>query len=159
MILYHGSNMEVRNPHLLKIQRDLDFGKGFYTTSDFHQALSWAKRSVRVRGNGMACVSCYEFDEAALAEINVLRFNKADSKWLDFVASNRKGDAPQNDWDLIIGPVANDQTFPTILLYLDGFLDAESAVRQLLPQKLKDQYTFKTVKALSLLRFAEVKRP
>ena len=65
---------------------------------------------------------------------------------------------PQSDWDLIIGPVANDQTFPTILLYLDGFLDAESAVRQLLPQKLKDQYTFKTAKALSFLRFAEVKQ-
>ena len=31
MILYHGSNVEVREPKLLKVQRDLDFGKGFYT--------------------------------------------------------------------------------------------------------------------------------
>ena len=80
MILYHGSNIEVRNPHLLKIQRDLDFGKGFYTTSNFQQALLWAKRSAKIRGSGTACVNCYEFDEAALAEINVLRFNKADSR-------------------------------------------------------------------------------
>lgn len=29
MILYHGSNVEVRAPKLLKIQRELDFGKGF----------------------------------------------------------------------------------------------------------------------------------
>ena len=37
MILYHGSNVIVREPPLLKIRRDLDFGKGFYTTSDFQQ--------------------------------------------------------------------------------------------------------------------------
>ena len=43
MILYHGSNIEVRNPHLLKIQRDMDFGKGFYTTSDFQQAPSFLR--------------------------------------------------------------------------------------------------------------------
>lgn len=34
MILYHGSNVEVPKPRLLKVQRELDFGKGFYTTSD-----------------------------------------------------------------------------------------------------------------------------
>ena len=34
MILYHGSNVEVKEPILLKVQRELDFGKGFYTTSD-----------------------------------------------------------------------------------------------------------------------------
>lgn len=41
MILYHGSNVVVREPHLLKIQRELDFGKGFYTTSDLEQASKW----------------------------------------------------------------------------------------------------------------------
>ena len=34
MILYHGSNVEVSEPKLLKVQRTLDFGKGFYTTTD-----------------------------------------------------------------------------------------------------------------------------
>ena len=38
MILYHGSHVEVRNPQLLQNQRELDFGKGFYTTTDFEQA-------------------------------------------------------------------------------------------------------------------------
>ena len=88
--------------------------------------------------------------------LKILRFKKPDSAWLDYVAANRKY-KNNDDWDLVIGPVANDQTFPTILLYLDGYLDAESAIRQLLPQKLKDQYTFKTEKALSLLEFIEVK--
>ena len=60
------------------------------------------------------------------------------------------------DWDLICGPVANDQTMPVIDLYLDGMYDEEEAVRRLLPQKLKDQYVFKTEAAIRLLRCKEV---
>ncbi len=158
MILYHGSNMEVREPHLLKIQRDLDFGKGFYTTSDFGQAKSWAQRTTRIRGNGTPCISCYTVADSELIKLKTLRFISADKDWLDFISANRKGTALQNEWDLIIGPVANDQTFPTILLYLDGYIDAENAIQRLLSQRLKDQYTFKTEAAISLLRFTERKQ-
>ncbi len=157
MTLYHGSNLIVDSPHLLKPQRSLDFGRGFYTTSDFEQARKWALRTARIREEGEDVVSCYELDEEELKTLKHLHFEKADSAWLDFVAANRKTGEAKNDWDLISGPVANDQTFPTILLYLDGYIDAESAIRQLLPQKLKDQYTFKTEKALSLLKFKEAK--
>lgn len=157
MILYHGSNFEIKSPPLLKIQRSLDFGKGFYTTSDFEQAKKWAERTARIRGEGKAIVSCYEFPDDAFDTLSVLRFEKADAAWLDYVTKNRKGADTTEDYDLVIGPVANDQTFPTILLYLDGYIDAEIAIRQLLPLKLKDQYTFKTGRALSLLKFIEVK--
>lgn len=50
MTLYHGSNIEIQTPKLLKIQRALDFGKGFYTTSSFEQAEKWAKRTAKIRG-------------------------------------------------------------------------------------------------------------
>ena len=45
MTLCHGSNIEVKNPLLIKNQWALDFDKGFYTTSDFDQAKKWAVRS------------------------------------------------------------------------------------------------------------------
>ena len=157
MTLYHGSNLIVQSPQLLKIKRALDFGRGFYTTSDFEQAKRWAQRTVRIRESGSPFISCYELDDDAVSALKILQFSKPDSSWLDYVAENRKNNAAKDDWDLVIGPVANDQTFPTILLYLDGYMDAESAVRQLLPQKLKDQYTFKTEKSLQFLRFTEVK--
>ena len=32
MTLYHGSNVEVREPKILLPNRALDFGPGFYTT-------------------------------------------------------------------------------------------------------------------------------
>ena len=155
MTLYHGSNIEVSSPKLLKIQRALDFGKGFYTTSDFEQARKWAERTARIRESGEAAVSCYELPDDAFESLSVLRFEKADAAWLEYVTKNRRGNETVSGYDLVVGPVSNDQTFPTILLYLDGYIDAQSAIRQLLPQKLKDQYTFKTEKALSLLRFVE----
>lgn len=156
MILYHGSNIEVREPRLLKIQRELDFGRGFYTTSDYEQAKSWALRSARIRGEGDPLISVYEIDDRCFASLNVLRFKGADLEWLEYVAANRRGIAAPEDWDVVTGPVANDQTFPTLLLYLDGFLDAESTIKQLLPQRLKDQYTFKTERAVSMLGCREV---
>ena len=158
MILYHGSNIIVDSPKLLKFQRSLNFGKGFYTTSDFEQAKKWAERSTRIRKDGNPVISCYEIQDSDIASLNVLRFDKPDEKWLEFVAANRKNILQENIWDLIVGPVANDQTFPTIILYLDGFLDADSCIKRLLPQKLKDQYVFKTEKALSFLNFIEVKK-
>ena len=157
MTLYHGSNLIVNAPQLLKTQRTLDFGRGFYTTSDFEQAKKWAQRTVKIRESGKTCVSCYELSDDKLESLKILRFTEPNLEWLDYVSNNRKNKVVEDDWDLVIGPVANDQTFPTILLYLDGYIDAETAIRQLLPQKLKDQYTFKTEKALSLLRFIEVK--
>ena len=156
MILYHGSNIEVREPKLLKIQRDLDVGRGFYTTTDLQQATTWASRTARIRRTGTACVSVYEMDDKALNTLRVLRFEKPNQAWLAYVAANRRGQAVQNDWDVVFGPVANDQTMQTLLLYLDRFLTAEQTIASLLPQKLKDQLTFKTEKAISSLRFTEV---
>ena len=60
MILYHGSSVEVKEPRLLKIQRELDFGKGFYTTSDLDQASRWAKRTAQRLKQERAFVSVYE---------------------------------------------------------------------------------------------------
>lgn len=93
---------------------------------------------------------------ANLDSLKTLRFEQADVEWLRYVAANRKGTAAAEAWDVIIGPVANDQTIPTITLFLDGFYDEEETIKRLLPQNLKDQYTFKTAEALSCLRCMEV---
>ena len=156
MILYHGSNIEVREPKLLKIQRELDFGKGFYTTSDITQASNWAQRTAKRRGNGYPAITVYEIADSVLDSLNVLRFARADVEWLRYVAANRRGIAAAEKWDVVVGPVANDQTMPTITLFLDGFYDEEETIKRLLPQNLKDQYAFKTIEALSKLRFVEV---
>ncbi len=158
MRLYHGSNVEVREPRLLEAQRALDFGAGFYTTTNLDQAKRWAVRQVRVRKSGVPCVMVYDLAEDAIEVLLVRRFESADQSWLDFVTAHRKGLVTESSEDLVIGPIANDQTMPTLTLYLDGYLTGEDAIRQLRAQKLSDQVVFKSVRALEGLRFREVLR-
>jgi len=156
MILYHGSNVEVKEPILLKVQRELDFGKGFYTTSDLEQAAKWAKRTAKRRGVDKAFVTVYEVDNTDIHNIRLLSFDSPNKDWLNFVVKNRKGEYIAENWDVISGPVADDQTAQVIDLYLDGLYDEEEAIRRFLTQKLKDQYTFKTLEAINLLKYKEV---
>ena len=156
MILYHGSSIEVKKPILLKNQRELDFGKGFYTTSDLEQAAKWAKRTAKRRGVDKAFVTVYEVDNADINNIRLLSFDSPNKDWLDFVVKNRNGENIAGDWDIISGPVADDQTAQVIDLYLEGLYDEEEAIRRFLTQKLKDQYTFKTKEAINLLKYKEV---
>ena len=158
MILYHGSNVAVEEPRLLKTQRDLDFGKGFYTTSDLDQATKWARRTALRLRLTESFVSVYEIDEEAMGKLRILKFDSPNADWLRFVVENRKGHPVPQEWDIIAGPVANDQTAPVIDLFLDGMYDEQEAIRRLLPQKLRDQYTFKTPKAIGLLYCKEVLR-
>lgn len=156
MILYHGSNVEVKEPILLKVQRELDFGRGFYTTSDMEQAARWAWRTAKRRGESNAFVTVYEVNEDELKNIRLLSFDSPNVEWLNLVVKNRKGEYIAGDWDVISGPVADDQTAQVIDLYLEGAYDEEEAIRRFLTQRLKDQYAFKTNEALKLLIFKEV---
>lgn len=156
MILYHGSNVEVKEPILLKVQRELDFGRGFYTTSDLEQAIRWAWRTAKRRGESNAFVTVYEVNEDELKNIRLLSFDSPNVEWLNLVVKNRKGEYIAGDWDIISGPVADDQTAQVIDLYLEGAYDEEEAIRRFLTQRLKDQYAFKTNEALKLLIFKEV---
>ena len=62
-----------------------------------------------------------------------------------------------DDYDIVIGPVANDRTMPVISLYFAGIYDIEETIKRLMPQKLCDQYAFRTGKAIKKLKFLEVK--
>lgn len=156
MILYHGSNVAVENPELLKIYRALDFGRGFYTTTDMGQAQKWAKRTALRLQENQSFVTVYEVDEHKIKELRFLQFDTPNLEWLRFVVQNRTRQLLKDEWDIVKGPVADDQTALVIDLYLDGMFNEEDAINRLLPQKLKDQYTFKTDRAIDLLRCIEV---
>ena len=153
--LYHGSNVEVQVPRLFRTDRRADFGSGFYLTSSLAQAKRWAGLVAKRRALGTPLVSVFEFDEGKSEELNVLVFESATVEWLAFVGANRRGDAVE-EYDLVIGPVANDNTMPTLRLYFSGDYTEEEAIRRLLPQKLRDQYAFKTQRALDALEYCEV---
>ena len=92
MIVYHGSNVVVSEPELIQQNRFLDFGFGFYTTTNKFQAIGFADKVTRRRREGTKCVSIYEIEESkAFSECSVLRFDKLDEAWLNYVSDNRSG--------------------------------------------------------------------
>lgn len=158
MLLYHGSNVEVSNPQILESDRRLDFGKGFYLTSNFDQAKRWAELTVKRRETGKATVSVFDFDDTSVSDLKILHFSQAQKEWLEYVTMNRTNQViSHDDYDIVIGPVANDRTMPVISLYFAGIYDIEETIKRLMPQKLCDQYAFRTGKAIKKLKFLEVK--
>lgn len=153
MKLYHGSNIAVPCPKIIPNLRALDFGCGFYLTSDIKQASRWASVVTKRRRQGFPIVSDYEFELEKALDLTILHFEQANDDWLDFVVANRKGSNNINNADLVIGPVANDATLPVIDDYMDGRYTKQEAVARLLPQNLTDQYAFLTEKALKKLFF------
>lgn len=154
MILYHGSNMTVDKPRLIDQNRYLDFSCGFYTTTNKNQADNFAQKVV-VRRGGVPTVNVYELDEGALADLNVKRFLAPDEQWLDFVSAHRNGTYAGEEYDVIIGAVANDDVYRTLQIYTGGLLTKEQALEALKIKKLFDQYVFASENALSALKFVK----
>lgn len=154
MILYHGSNVIVDQPKLIRQNRYLDFGFGFYTTTNREQAVNFAQKVTDRRKMGEATLNIYSVNEAvAFQECKVLQFDSLDEAWLDFVAANRQGTYQGEKYDLIYGAVANDDVYRTIALYMTGVLDKEQTLSSLKIRKLFNQLVFATEKSLQYLKF------
>ena len=154
MIVYHGSNMVVEKPKLVAQNRFLDFGFGFYTTTNHAQAANFAKK-VALRKGGTPIISRYELKEDALISLKIKRFASPDEEWLDFVSAHRNGIYAGEDYDIIIGAVANDDVYRTMQVYASGLLTKEQALEALKIKKLFDQYVFASEKALAALRLID----
>ena len=157
MLLYHGSNLVVEKPKILTPNRYLDFGNGFYTTSNPEQAKNFADKVTARKKEGQSTVSVYELDEKRFGELNILSFESADEAWLDFVSDHRNGTAKEDDYDLIRGPVADDDIFRTFILCSSVVLSKEQTLDALKIKKLFDQYVFASEKAIGLLKFIGTK--
>ena len=155
MILDHGSNMEVKQPRIMFSGRRLDFGNAFYLTSDLEQASRWARLTEARRQEGRPTITVYEIDDSRFGLLSLKTFDVPNAKWLKYVAANRTGTGKPETADVIVGPVANDQTSPVIAMFLSGDLSVPETIRRLRPQQLRDQYAFRTEKAISLLNYKE----
>lgn len=154
MLVYHGSNLEVSSPKLIVQNRFLDFGFGFYTTTNKIQAISFAEKVVRRTNSGKKTVSVYEIDtDKAFADCSVLRFLSPNEEWLNFVSENRSGNYDGKSYDIIYGPVANDDVYTTFTLYQSGVLTKEQTLEALKIKDLYDQMVFTSENALSYLKF------
>jgi len=146
MILYHGSYKIVEKPDLSFSRLRTDFGKGFYLTPVKTQAESWSQRFLRETGT--AVISIYEFqpnpEDKFPQDIKILEFNDHNPEWLNFITACRLGQPVDNEWDIVIGGVANDKVFDTLQLYFDGIIGVEEAIGRLKYKKPNLQYCIKS---------------
>ena len=159
MKLYHGTNEDIDSIDLTKGLRHKDFGKGFYVTPDKATAIRMAKKKARLFG-GTATLINYEIDETTFqSDLKIKIFpEKACVEWLLFVDANRdrKNEKPIHDYDIIIGPIANDGVVLQLTNYREGIYSPEEVARLLQDRYLDQQYYFGTKRALSFLHKTNV---
>jgi len=155
MKLYHGSNQAVEKPQIIAAVRGLDFGRGFYTTSNYEQAVRFTKNVVKRKKEGKCTVSVYNINEEDLFKnCSVMKFEKPNEEWLDFVSLNRRSAYNGKIYDVVIGPVANDTVYNVIDLYIDGTFSKDEAIKRLKVRDLYDQWTFCSEKSVEFLNFS-----
>lgn len=159
MILYHGTNEDIEAIDLTRGLRHKDFGKGFYLTPDKTTATRMAQKKARLFG-GTATLITYEMDDAALqSDLKVKIFpEKACVEWLMFVDANRdrKTVTPIHDYDIVIGPIADDGVVLQLANFREGIYTPEQAAEQLQDKFLDQQYYFGTEQALRFLHKTNV---
>lgn len=149
MIVYHGSCEIVRQPDVLHSYRALDFGKGFYVTSVKEQAERWARRKADLQ-RGKAIVNQYQMGDD-LSGLRVKRFPDDLLEWIEFVCNCRDEKQDYQQYDLIIGKVANDKVFRVVDMYHTGIWDKERALREIRAYPNYDQIAFITQAAIERL--------
>lgn len=157
MKVYHGSLEIVTNPSIEILNFKTDFGKGFYTTTDYEQAKRWTKikRDRALNESDKMSLSKYvnSYEYTPNKELNVLEFMNATSEWIDFVFANRNSEELLHDYDIVVGPVANDNLYATLRLYERNFISKEEAIKTLKTYKLSNQISFHTERALQTIKF------
>ena len=174
MLLYHGSYKEISTIDLSVCRAGLDFGRGFYVTSSYEQALNYIPASIKKNIRSKKIPPEYPVSEG---RISVFRFHPdpsllihcfptADIDWLHFIAASRDDSLFPDvkkfylGYDVIGGKVADDNTSATLNAYISGDLGVpgtasfdDFVIGRLLPDRLTDQFCFRTERSIQTLEF------
>lgn len=152
MKLYHGTNTDISQILLTKCLPYKDFGRGFYLTPAKWRAKLRALDKVEKEHKGVPTIITYNFDELDIDGLKILSFDKCDERWLDFILGNRnRNTAEAHDYDIVIGPVADDGVITSISLFESKVIGKSELLKRLQMVKPYIQYTFCTQKAIDKL--------
>lgn len=146
--LYHGTRKKFKESIINGINLDagrlnLDFGHGFYMTSDMAQAIKWTDRY------DDPCVLEFTLETT---ELNTKEFYAPDIEWARFVVSNRLG-IPVDQYDVVFGPMADTGISKISRQVKRGIITFDSAVKSLIGNTNGCQVTVLTEKAINYLNF------
>ncbi|GHV89182.1 hypothetical protein AGMMS50267_15420 [Spirochaetia bacterium] len=163
MTLYHGSNTEIdrglTSPiDLGKCRPYKDFGKGFYTSPSEDQARAMARRTARIYG-GNPSITLFEVDDSILSSgaFKVRVFDGPTIEWAHFVMNNRNRAFTDissvecnidNKYDIVSGPVANDDLVALLNLFIAGTISNAALTAEMTYRKMTSQISFHTDKVI-----------
>jgi len=154
MIVYHGSDIRIDTVDLSKSKPGKDFGRGFYVTKIREQAEGMAKR-IANWNHSHPVVTEFEFDECSFEDerFKILRFDDYTEEWFDFIMLNRKNRSKKqiHDYDIVEGPVANDDVAQRIYVYLRGHISKRDFLDELKFHKPTHQICFCTIESLQTI--------
>lgn len=146
MKLFHTGYQIIKEPDLSIGRRNTDFGQGFYLSDNEEFSKRWA----RERKGMTTYLNQYELCTDGLS---IKTFTR-DVEWFEYIYANRTNRADTlADYDVIIGPIANDTLYETWGIITGGMLEKEEALRLLLIGGVYEQTVIKTEKAAAALRF------
>lgn len=155
MRLYHGTNTDFGEILLSCCRPNKDFGQGFYLTDIRSQAEAMAVRRCEFEETGIPIVQEYEFDENVLniGGLKVLKFDGVSENWAEFILKNRMAKGQRvHDYDIVVGPVADDGVVFQLNLYMQHLITIETLVKELTYRQLNNQYFFGTEQAIQQLK-------
>jgi len=152
-LAYHGGTEAVSVPEIRERLNAPDFGRGFYTTESEEQAARWARRVRLVRKAAEAVVTVYDVSALDGAVLAVKEFGGVSEEWFDAVIACRGGKDVLAGFDVVVGPVANDNVYQTLRFFETGVYSKAEAMRRLLAERLFNQLVFKTPGSLRVLRY------
>ena len=164
IIVYHGSTYLFDTIDVTKGKPYKDFGRGFYVTQNFNHAKTLAIRNKSIEAEQYnrytnAYVYTFEFDLISTKKFfSVKEFKDADLIWMEFVLANRKARECSHEYDVVLGPTANDDTSIVLKAYFGGLygdigsIEAiETALRLIEADKLPSQIYFANNSATKFL--------
>ena len=146
--LFHTGYEAVPRPDPTVGRPDADFGAGFYLSDDAEFSKRWA----RIRRGRDTVLNEYEF---SLDGLNVLLLDR-DEAWYRLIFQNRAGTVglpADRDWDVVIGPIANDTLYDTGGLLTSGLLTPAQALSLYRIGPCYRQIAVKSERAAARLRF------
>ena len=150
--IFHGSGVTVENPEIRKAKYTKDFGYGFYCTHIYSQAVRWALKYDNVRMGESPTVNMYLYRPNP--ELKCKVFEGMTEEWLDFIVLCRKSkDKTPHDYDIVEGPMADDQVWDHIEEFLSGKISRKVFWDLVEFKYPTHQIAFLTSKSLECLAF------
>lgn len=182
--LFHGTTYDINEIDVMMGKGYKDFGKGFYATPVKSHAENIARRNKRIleareakirQRNPKYKSKIYhayrynlEFDDSCINNpdnLNIKVFREADREWVLFILKNRDSDRAAHNYDIVIGPTADENTVTIINSYREELIATnyasevlDSLIKELEPENLPKQYFFGTNAAIQRLQFKKIRR-